>query len=112
MSHSSTHAHAEFDLFTALVGEYGESFASVVAEAEAPDFAWDSRFAERDLGAWEPMDDDDDGVEIVRVAGYFWGRYFVATFVVDARRRVTAMVSKRGFDRFADAERAFLDGGG
>ncbi len=46
-----------------------------------------------------------DGVEIVRVAGYFWGRYFVATFVVDARRRVTAMVSKRGFDRFVDAER-------
>ncbi len=112
MSQIAAHPHAEFDRFPMLAEEFGSAFVDAVVEAEAADFAWDSRFAERDLGAWESLDDDDDGGQLVRIIGYFHGRYLVATCIVDDRRRVTAMVTKQCFDDFENALQAFLGGGG
>lgn len=105
------HPHAEFDRFPQLVDEFGSAAIDAVIDAEAADFAWDSRFAERNVGAWEGFDDDDDGGEIVRIIGYFRSRYTVATCVVDAQRHVRAMLRQRHFDSIESAEAAFLAGG-
>ena len=112
MSHFQSHPHAEFDRFPALVAEFGGDVVEAIIDAEAADFAWDSRFAERNLGAWEGLDDDDESGEIVRIIGYFRCRYIVATCVVDGDRHVQMMLKQRHFDRLEDAEQAFLTGVG
>ncbi|MFD2235785.1 hypothetical protein [Phaeospirillum tilakii] len=112
MSQTFVHPHAEFDRFPALVEEFGADVVADIIAAEAADFAWDSRFAERNLGAWDGCEDEDFDAESVRIIGYFRSRYIVATCLVDADRRVRALLKQRHFDHFEDAEQAFLDGGG
>ena len=112
MSHFLSHPHAEFDRFPALVAEFGDVVVDVIIDAEVADFAWDSRFAERNLGAWEGFDDADESGEIVRIIGYFRCRYMVATCIVDGERHVQMMLKQRHFDRLEDAEQAFLSGVG
>ncbi len=112
MSHLQSHPHAEFDRFPALVEEFGRDSVEAIIDAEAADFAWDSRFAERNCGAWEGFDDDEDSGEIVRIIGYFRSRYVVATCIVDGNRQVQMMLKQRHFDTVEDAEQAFLNGGG
>jgi nitrogen regulatory protein PII-like uncharacterized protein len=112
MSHLQSHPHAEFDRFPALVEEFGSDSVEAIIDAEAADFAWDSRFAERNCGAWEGFDDDEDSGEIVRIIGYFRRRYVLATCIVSDEQHVLAMLKQRHFDSFEDAEEAFLDGGG
>ena len=112
MSHIHSHPHAEFDRFPALLAEFGRGAVDHIIDAEAADFAWDSRFAERNLGVCESVDDDDGCEEIVRIIGYFRSRYIVATCIVDSERRVQAMLKQRSFDSIEDAEQAFLTGGG
>lgn len=101
MSHSVLHPHAEFDRFPQLIEEFGAGFVDAVIAAEEADFAWDSRFAEHDLGARR-----------VRIIGYFRRRYLVATCLVDGKRRVRALLKLCRFDCLAEAEAAFLEGGG
>lgn len=112
MSQTFVHPHAEFDRFPALAEEFGTDVIADIIAAEAADFAWDSRFAERNLGAWDGFEDEDFDAEMVRIIGYFRSRYIVATCLVDADRRVRALLTQRHFDRIEDAEQAFLDGGG
>jgi hypothetical protein len=112
MSHFSSHSHAEFDRFPLLIAEFGADAVEAIIDAELADFVWDSRFAERHLGAWEGFDEDDESGEMVRIIGYFHRRYVVATCIVDGNRHVLMMVTQRHFDTVEDAERAFLDGGG
>ena len=111
MSHHTVHPHAEFDRFPQLAEEFGSDIDSII-DAELADFVWESRFVERDLGAWEGFDDDDECGEIVRIIGYFRSRYIVATCIVDGIRHVQMMLKLRQFDTFEDAEQAFLSGGG
>ncbi len=110
MTTQHVHPHAEFDHFSQLVEEFGSAAVDAIIDAEAADFAWDSRFAERNLGAWDDCDDDEEGGEIVRIIGYFRSRYIVATCVVDAQRRVQVMLKQRHFDSIESAEQAFLGG--
>lgn len=112
MTTQHVHPHAEFDRFPRLVDEFGSGAVDAIIDAEAADFAWDSRFAERNLGVWEGFDDDEDGGEIVLIIGYFRSRYTVATCVVDAQRRIHGMLKQRHFDSIESAEAAFLAGGG
>ena len=111
MSRLTVHPHAEFDRFPQLAEEFGSDIDRII-NAELADFVWDSRFVERDLGAWEGFDDDDESGEIVRIIGYFRSHYIVATCIVDDNRHVQMMLKQRQFDNFEGAEQAFLDGGG
>lgn len=112
MSHFLSHPHAEFDRFPQMIAEFGADAVEAIIDVELADFVWDSRFAERDLGAWEGFDEDDESGEMVRIIGYFHRRYVVATCIVDGNRRVQMMLKQRQFDTVEDAEQAFLDGGG
>jgi len=111
MSHHTVHPHAEFDRFPQLAEEFGSDIDSII-DAELADFVWESRFVERDLGAWEGFDDDDEGGEMVQIICYFRSRYMVATCIVDGNRQVQMMLKQRQFDTIEDAEQAFLSGGG
>jgi hypothetical protein len=114
------HPHAAFDRFPMLVESVREEFGveglmSNVArfiDAELADFHWDGRIAERNLGAYESLDDDgEDAFERVEIIGFFRGRYYTATCLVDAERHVHWMLKLRHFGSFEDAEQAFLAGG-
>ena len=111
MSHNAVHPHAEFDRFSQLAEEFGSAIDTII-DAELADFVWDSRFVERDLGAWEGFDDDDESGEMVLIIGYFRSHYIVATCIVDGNRRVLAMLKQRQFDTLDGAEQAFLSSGG
>ena len=110
------HGHAAFDRFPALVrdltAEFGsEGIGAVVdkfIEAEQVDFCWDGRFVERNLGAFESFDGDEDGCERVAVMGFFRGEYYVAICVVDAERQAVALLKSRQFCCFESAEIEFL----
>ena len=112
----SQHDHAAFDLFPALVrdltAEFGNEGISAVVEkfigAELPDFCWEGRFAEMNLGEFESFESDEDGCERVAVLGYFRGEYYVAICIVDAERHVSALLKSREFESFESAEIAFL----
>jgi len=114
------HSHAAFDRFPQLVrdltAEFGaDGIDAVVArfiEAERADFHWDGRLAEMNLGAWESLDEEDETFEKVAILGYFRGRYYVATCLVDGARRVHSMLRLRQFASFESAEQAFVAGGG
>lgn len=115
-----SHPHAAFDRFPQLVSdliaEFGaEGIDAVVEnfiEAECADFHWDGRIAEMSLGAWESLDDEDRRFEKVAILGYFRGRYYVATCLVDGDRHFHWMLRLRHFESFESAEQAFLAGGG
>lgn len=114
------HPHAAFDRFPQLVRDLVAEFGAhgidaVVArfiEAERADFHWDGRLAEMNLGAWESLDEEDETFEKVAIIGYFRGRYYVATCLVDGDRRVHSMLRLRYIESFESAEKAFLAGGG
>ena len=113
------HPHAAFDRFPMLVASVKEEFGTDgllsnverFIDAERADVHWDGRLAEMNLGAYESFDDEDEAFERVSIIGYFRGRYYVATCVVDAERRVRWLLRLRHFDSFESAERAFLAGG-
>ncbi len=112
MSQVHAHLHTEFDSYPLLLEEFGTYQVDRIIDTEAADFHWDSRFAERNLGAYEGFDDGEDDGEIVRIIGFFRGQYYVATCVVDGNRRVRTMLRLTHFDRVENAETAFLAGGG
>ena len=115
-----THPHAAFDRFPQLLDDLAAEFgregilstADRIIEAECADFHWDGRLAEMNLGAFESFDDQDETFERVAIIGYFRGRYYVATCLVDGERDVHWMLRLRHFDSFESAEQAFLASGG
>jgi hypothetical protein len=114
----SHHDHAAFDRFPELVRDLTAKFGSegigmivdTFIAAEQADFCWEGRLAEMNLGEFESLDDDEEARERVAVLGYFRGRYYVATCVVDHERSVRALLKVRQFERFNSAESAFLAG--
>ena len=117
--HVFDHPHASFDRFPQLVRdleiEFGRDGLDAVvewfAEAELGEFVWDGRIAERDLGAYESLDDDEfEGSSRVRTLSIFRGRYQVATCVVDRSRRLQMMLVMHDFDDLSSAEIAFRNG--
>lgn len=112
------HPHAELDRFPQLVRDLdsafgGDGLMEVVERfiaAERAEFHWAGRIAERNLGAYESLDEEDEPFERVSILGYFRSRYYVATCVVDAARDVHFMLRVREFDGFETAEAAFLAG--
>lgn len=112
------HPHASFDRFPQLVRdleiEFGPdglwALVERFVEAELGEFVWDGRVAERHLGAYENLDDDEfEGSDRVRVLSIFRGRYRVATCVVDRSRRLQMMLVINEFDDLPSAEFAFLN---
>jgi len=120
MSHIHIHPHAAFDRFPMLVESVKEEFGTDglmsnverFIEAERADFHWDGRLVEMNLGTYESLGDEDEAFEAVAIIGYFRFRYYVATCVVDAERRIRWMLRLHNFDSFESAEQAFLAGGG
>ena len=112
MSQVHAHLHTEFDRYPLLLEEFGTYEVDKIIDAEATDFHWDNRFAERNLGAYEGFDDGEEDGEIVRIVGFLRSQYYVATCVVDGNRRVRPMLLLTHFDSVESAETAFLAGGG
>ena len=113
------HPHALFDRFPQLVRdlkiEFGRDGLDAVVErfvaAELGEFVWDGRIAERDLGAYESLDDDEfDGSDRVRTLSIFRSRYRVATCIVDRSRRLQMMLVIHDFNDLPSAEFAFRNG--
>jgi hypothetical protein len=111
----SQHDHAAFDRFPELVrgltAEFGGDGINAMVDrfiaAEQADFCWEGRFAEMNLGEFENLDDEEEERERVAVLGYFRGRYYVATCVVDQERSVRALLKIRQFESFESAECEF-----
>jgi hypothetical protein len=112
------HDHAAFDRFPDLVrgltAEFGSDGIGAIVDrfiaAERAEFCWEGRFAEMNLGEFESIDGEFEACDLVAVMGYFRGRYYVATCVVDQERGVRALLKVRQFDCFESAETAFLVG--
>jgi len=120
MSTQFKHPHAEFDRFPELVRGLIEEFGydgidGVIARflsAEEADFCWGGRIAEKGLrSSCEALEDENEGLERVVVLGYFAGRYYVATCLVDGARRLRAMAAVGYFEAIECAESAFAAAG-
>jgi len=116
MSNQSQHPHAEFDRFPefvrGLIEEFGrDGIDGVVARflsAEEADFCWEGRIAEKRLGAaCEAFEERGEALQRVAVLGYFAGRYYVATCLVDAAHRLRTMAAVGYFESVENAESAF-----
>ena len=98
-------------LVAGLEVEFGapaaEGLARQFVEAEDADFYWDARAAERWLGAYESLDDDEELLARVAIIGQFVGRFFVAVLIVDGNEAVNAMLGLRHFESAAEADDAF-----
>lgn len=114
-----TQPHAEFDRFPALAASLAQQFGSEgldgvitrILQAEHAEFCWDGRLAEMPLGAYQDgIEETETGRGIVRVLGYFQARYYVATLVIDADRRVEFLLRYRLAETFAAALANFFAG--
>lgn len=113
----STILHTAVDAWPGLVSglraELGRDDVELVAaqflDAEADDFRWDSRVAERGLGPCEE-DVGEVGTPLDRVAvlGQLAGRWYAATACVDGEGRLWSMHGCTEYPHRMGAERAFL----
>ena len=95
-------------LLAGLQAEYGPAGAVELAtrflEAEAADFHWDSRVAERWLGAGDAFEDDGEALERIAIAGELRQVWFVAICLVDGDGD---MVSMHGLRLVGSAQEAY-----
>ena len=98
-------------LVAGLEVEFGaqaaEGLARQFVEAEDADFYWDARAAERWLGSYESIDEEEELLTRVAITGQFEGRFFVAVVIVDGDESVNAMLGLRHFESAAEADDAF-----
>lgn len=92
----------------ALRAEFGAVLAERIIEAEAVDFLWESRVAERYLGqhvGWD-FDDEDASQDLSRVAilSVLDGRSYVGMCLVDGEGVAVELLWKRSFERREGAE--------
>ncbi|MEA3017007.1 MAG: hypothetical protein QOI38_1729 [Sphingomonadales bacterium] len=92
----------------ALRAEFGAVLAERIIEAEAVDFLWESRVAERYLGqqvGWD-FDDEDAAQDLSRVAilSVLDGRWYVGMCLVDGEGVAVDLLWKRSFERREGAE--------
>jgi hypothetical protein len=81
--------------------------ATQFLSAEQADFHWDSRVAERWLGAYESLDDEESELDRVAILGRLQGTWFAASCLVNGNGRVQAMQTLRLLASETDAEAAF-----
>lgn len=100
------------ELVQGLESRFGQSEGRALAEhflgAERADFYWQARRRERFLGAYESLDDDEDrALDRVAIIGFWQGRWFVATCLVNGDGAVDSLIAWRHFAQASDAEKAF-----
>jgi hypothetical protein len=88
-------------IIAGLQFEFGRDAAEGLAkhfiDAEDADFAWEARHAQRWLGCYESLDDEEELLDRMAVMGRLGGRYYVAVVIVDEGDRAQAMLGKREF---------------
>ena len=98
-------------LVDALKAEFGGMLADRILEAEAVDFLWDGRVAERYLGQQNDFifDDDEEGLELSRmlVLSGVAGHWHVALCLVDGDGVAVELLWKRPLRSRGEAEIAF-----
>lgn len=98
-------------LVAGLSTEFGTAAAEGLArhfiEAEDADFYWDARTAQRWLGTYESLEDEEELLARLAVSGRFDGRYFVAVMIVDGDEKLQAMLGLRLFESAAEAREAY-----
>ncbi len=98
-------------LIAGLQAEYGQVESIAVAAhflgAEWAEFHWDSRVAERHLGAYESVDDEDFELDRVAILGRLQGIWFVATCLVDGNGAVHELNDLQLMPGEIEAEEAF-----
>ena len=75
--------------------------------AELADFHWESRVAERWLGAYETFDDDETELDRVAILGRLQGAWFTAECLVDGNGAVHSISNLRLAADEKEAETAF-----
>jgi hypothetical protein len=100
------------DAIDALRAEFGAVLAERIVEAEAADFLWESRIAERYLGQQIglEMGDENASQELSRVAflSMLDGCWYVVLCLVDGEGAAIELLWKRGFECRAEAESELL----
>ena len=98
-------------LIAGLQAEFGRTESVAIAAhflgAEWADFHWDSRVAERHLGAYESLDDEDSELDRVAIMGRLQGIWFVATCLVDGNGAVHELNDVKLMPGETEAEEAF-----
>ncbi len=98
-------------LLAGLETQFGHAESVEIAgqflAAELADFHWDSRVAERWLGGYESLDDEESELDRVAILGRLQGTWFVAICLVDGNGRVRAMENLRLMGGEKEAEVAF-----
>jgi hypothetical protein len=92
----------------ALRAEFGAVLAERIIEAEAVDFLWESRVAERYLGqqvGWD-FDDEEASQDLSRIAilSVLDGRWYAGVCLVDGEGTAVELLWKQHFDSRRDAE--------
>ncbi len=97
-------------LVSGLEIEFGRGAGAALAqrflEAEEVDFHWDARRAERCVGAYESMDEDDFDLSRIAIWGELRGEYFTAMMIVDGDGVAQGMMGCRSFESASAARRA------
>ncbi len=98
-------------LVDTLQAEFGGILAARILEAEAVDFLWDARVAERYLGlhVGDELDAEDASQELSRVLvlGQLASRWHVGLCLVDGGGTAVDLLWKRPFGSRAEAELGF-----
>ena len=100
-------------LVSGLEIEFGHGVGAALAhrflEAEETDFLWDAREQERWIGAYDSTNDEEIGLDRVRIVGRLDGKWFVAVMIVDGDGNPHGLMGKREFGRRKQALAAFAD---
>jgi len=113
----STIRHIEADAYSGLVAGLRAEFhsddvelvAAMFLDAEADDFRWDSRVAERGLG---PCEDEAENAEVpldrVAFLGQLAGNWYAATAGIDGEGRLWSLQFCTDHGCYRDAKKAFM----
>ena len=86
-------------LIAGLESEFGrgasEGLAQHFLSAEAVDFRWEGRVAERWLGAYEGADDDGFWLDRIAIFGQLDGAWYHAVMIVDGEGQAHGMIGCR-----------------
>lgn len=98
-------------LLAGIEAQFGAAGSVEIAahflNAELAEFHWDSRVAERWLGAYESFDDEDPALDRVAILGRLQGIWFTAMCLVDGNGAVHSIDNLRLMSGEKDAEQAF-----
>lgn len=98
-------------LLAGLEAQFGREGSIEIAAhhlaAELADFHWESRVAERWLGAYEGFEDDETELDRVAILGRLQGTWFTAECLVDGNGAVHSISNLRLAAGEKEAETAF-----